>query len=247
MADRRALTPNMLRITLTGEALADFPQDSVGGYVKLVLPTGDEDVAGSEIEQLDLRSFVRRSFTVRSFDAAARALVMDVVVPGHPGPASAWAAAAQVGDAVLVHGPGPVKGLDHGADAMFLAADMAALPALAVQLERLPADARGVAVIEVLSDADRQPLQAPPGVDVHWVVSPDVRASRLAEEVRGRAWPQGRVSTWAACEFASMKQLRAYFYQERGVAREDSYLSSYWKLDASDEQHKAAKRAELEG
>ena len=118
---------------------------------------------------------------------------------------------------------------------------------LSVQLERLPADARGVAVIEVLSDADRQPLQAPPGVDVHWVVSPDVRASRLAEEVRGRAWPQGRVSTWAACEFASMKQLRAYFYQERGVAREDSYLSSYWKLDASDEQHKAAKRAELEG
>lgn len=246
--DKRPLTANMTRLTLTGPSLAEFPDACEGGYVKLLVPREPGvDVSALDVESLDPRACIKRSYTVRAIDRDAGLLTLDFVASGHPGIASTWLGRCAVGDVGLVAGPGPVASLDPKADWMLLAADMTALPALAVQLERLPRDARGIAVIEVLHEDDRQSLDAPSGVDIRWVVSPDVRASRLAESVRACPWDDRPVSFWAACEFSSMKQLRSYLFQERGIARDAGYLSSYWKLDATDEQHKLAKRADAQG
>lgn len=35
------VTANMLRVTLGGEALAGFPEDQEGGYIKFIFPTTD--------------------------------------------------------------------------------------------------------------------------------------------------------------------------------------------------------------
>ncbi|MDH5673562.1 MAG: siderophore-interacting protein [Myxococcales bacterium] len=248
VVDKRPLSTNMVRVTLGGDDLADFPPGSEGDYVKLMLPRDPGfDVAAAELQSLERSDFVMRSYTVRRLDVAARRLVLDFLVQGHAGAASSWVQAAQVGDSVLVTGPGPVKSLDASADAVFVAGDMSALPAIAAQLERLPPDARGVAVVEVLAEDDKQPLSSPEGVAVRWLVTPDAHGSRLPEAVREEPWPPGRVCLWAACEFGTMKRLRSYFFDEREADRASSYLSSYWKIDATDEQHKAAKRTEAFG
>ena len=92
---KQQLTPNMLRVTLGGPGLADFPADQTSAYIKLRLH--------------DARSGrdVTRTYTVRS----QRADEIDVDFALHEvcGPATLWAIAARPGDTVLVGGPGPRK------------------------------------------------------------------------------------------------------------------------------------------
>lgn len=241
---KRQLTPNMLRVTLVGKALHDFPPDAVGGYVKLLIPPAQSAADDDTGDGPDLGAFTKRSYTIRSVDVAAGKLVLDFVVHADGGPATAWVQAAQPGDAIQVAGPGPVKMLNPSADAVFLAGDMTGLPAMAVNLELLPRDMRGAAVIAIHCEQDRQDLDGPPGVKLHWLVSPDARSSGLADAVRALPWPGGRVSVWSASEFASMRALRSYFRDQRKVHNDDLYISSYWKLNATDEQHKLAKHAD---
>jgi NADPH-dependent ferric siderophore reductase len=39
---KQVVTPNMLRITLSGEDMHDFPADQAGGYIKLMFETGPD-------------------------------------------------------------------------------------------------------------------------------------------------------------------------------------------------------------
>lgn len=63
---------------------------------------------------------------------------------------------AKAGDSISIFGPGPATFVNLEADWFLLAADMTALPALTTNLQRLPSDARGYVVVEILSDEDRQ-------------------------------------------------------------------------------------------
>jgi len=233
---KRALTPNMLRIELTGDELSHFPEGYESGYVKLNvhLPNGKTCV---------------RSYTVRAFDHDAKTLTLDFVLHGDNGPASAWAMHVKEGEAVVIDGPGPVKLVDMSADWFLICGDMTALPAISVNLERLPSHAKGYAVIEVASEADKQAINLPEGVTLQWLVNPqpDTPNTMLADAVMALPWiDQGRPYAWLACEFTTMRRLRRYFKQDRQVAKEDLYMSSYWKMGDSDEGHKAAKKADVD-
>ena len=233
---REQITPNMLRVTLAGDALADFPTDFEGGYVKLALP---DDVGGQAL----------RSFTVRRFDRAQQQLTIDMVAHGDTGPAGRWAKRVKVGDGITIVGPGPVKGLIPEADWFLLAGDMSALPAISVNLAALPANATGHAVIEVINAQDRLPVAKPEGIELTWVVndSPLVPNTHLEDAVKILPWRAGRVAVWVAGEYTSARALRRYIRAERQVPREDTYISCYWKIGDTDEQMKAAKRADPEG
>ncbi len=236
VTSNHSLTPHMRRIRLTGEALADFPEDQESGYVKLVLGSGTGDKP------------LMRSYTIRAFDASRRELTLDFVDHGDTGPASAWARRASAGDRITIAGPGEKKLADPDADWFLLAADMSALPALAVNLERLPADARGYAVIEILSEADRQTINAPAGIDVQWIVNPDNERENtvLADAIRNIEWLPGTPYPWFAGEFSTMRILRRYFRDEQGIDKRAMYLSSYWKIGDTDEGMKRAKRMDSE-
>ncbi len=230
------LSPNMIRIVLGGQSLSDFPTDMAGGYVKLRFPVEGRNKP------------IMRSYTIRTFDPQLLELTLDFVSHGDNGPASAWAINAQIEDQIEVDGPGGVKLLDSSADWFFIAGDMTALPAIAVNLEALPEDAKGYAVIEVLSEADKQTLHAPKGVELHWVINskPDQPNSCLINAVKALPWLDGVASVWCASEFESMRSLRRYFKTERLVERGRAYASSYWKMGETDEGNKAAKRADTE-
>lgn len=239
---KQQLTPNMQRLILQGDSLRNFPEDQEGGYVKLLLPSAP----GQEVAALGLEGSIKRSYTVRACDRNRGTLILDAVSHHDGGgPATAWVGEAKAGDAINVTGPGPVERLVPDVDWVFLAGDMTALPAMAVNLERLPKAMKGHAVVAIYDEADAQDLERPEGVEVHWVVSPAPSAtSPLVKKVRALEWYPGRASVWSASEFSEMKALRSYFRDERGVPAELMYISSYWKAGASDEEHKVAKRLE---
>ncbi|MEX2326559.1 MAG: SIP domain-containing protein, partial [Pseudomonadales bacterium] len=53
-------------------------------------------------------------------------------------------------------------------------------------------------------------------------------------------------SVWVAGEFSASRRLRQYFRHERGLDKDYMYVSCYWKVGATDEGMKAAKRADPE-
>ena len=235
VASKVTLSSHMLRLELTGDDLARFPEDQESGYVKMVFPVPDG-------------SAVLRSYTVRAFDAAAQRLVLDFVDHGDSGPASTWARQAEPGATITVRGPGEKKVVDASADWVLIAGDLAALPAISVNLEQLPEDARGYCLIEVPGEGDVLPLVAPIGVDVRWIVSSDPSAPNqaLLDGLFALDWLPGTPYPWFAGEFDAMRRVRRYFRDERGIDRKRMYVSCYWKQGETDEGMKRAKRLDAE-
>ena len=228
------ITPHMLRVTLGGSEIDSFPADQESAYIKLAftVPGSDESL---------MRTYTVRHQRADQFD-------VDFVLHEPAGPAAQWAKDARPGDRIVVGGPGAKKLVDNTADWFLIAGDMTALPALSVNLEQLPADAKGHAVIEVLDASDIQPLRHPAGVELHWLVNPHPGEAPqlLVDRLRELTWLPGRPSIWAACEFSAMRALRKHFKEERQVDRRDLYISSYWKLGSSEDQHKVAKREDAD-
>ncbi|EGU46317.1 utilization protein for catechol-siderophore [Vibrio ichthyoenteri ATCC 700023] len=235
------VTPNMQRLILQGDVLADFPDDCEGGYIKLLF-----DQEGST----DLSSIAEgerpmmRTYTIRRFIADEHAIEVDFVrhitADNMCGFASRWAMNAQVGDTIEIRGPGSISSLNHTADWFILAADMTALPALSAKVRQLPRDAKGYAVIEVISEDDIQHIDVPSGIEVVWVTGD------LAGKIRQLTWLEGQASAWVACEFDAMRELRQYLRNEKAIDRDFIYISSYWKNGVSEDGHKVIKQQDAQ-
>ena len=224
------LTPHMLRVTLGGSELAGFPPDQESAYVKLIFPRPGEGDS------------LMRTYTVsRQRD---NEIDVDFAIHGGEGVAANWAVNARIGSQIVVGGPGPKKLINTDADWFLLAGDMTALPAITVNLEHLPRDARGYAVIEVIDESDIQPLIVPPNIDLQWIVNPnaDVTGRTLLSRIEQLSWLPGQPAVWAACEFNSMRALRKHFKSLCQWPKDYLYISSYWKIGNTEDQHKIAKR-----
>ncbi|MBU3020584.1 siderophore-interacting protein [Aestuariibacter sp. A3R04] len=237
------VTPNMRRITLSGKALANYPNIDSAAYVKLFF-----DFAGNplSVPPESMNEAQLRTYTVRSLDRQAQSISLDMALHGEgkqSGPASHWAKRASKGDKIIVGGPGSSKGLAEHYDWVLFAGDMTSLPAISVYLEKLPGSTQGYAVIQITSEEDKQVLVKPDGVEIKWVIG---NAPSLADVVDGLNWLPGTPGIWAACEFSSMRALRSLFVKDRNIAHEQIYISSYWREGRSEDQHKADKRKDAE-
>ena len=231
----RLLTPHMLRLTLGGQGLEGFPDDSNSAYVKLKMTSPPPDS--------DERPMIR-TYTVRDFDADKLELDVDFVMHADQGPASDWAHAAKPGDEMVILGPGPKKLVDYTADWFLLAGDMSALPAISANIEGMPADAEGHVLLEIIDEADKQALDFPANIDVQWIVNPhpDRENTYLLDAVSGIPFRDGRPSIWVAGEFSAVLAIRSYLKNECGVDRNDIYVSSYWQMGKSEDEHRVSKR-----
>ncbi len=209
------VTPHLRSITLHGESLADFVSASFDDHVKLMLDLGDAEP-------------VRRDYTPRRFDPAARELTLEFALHGD-GPASRWAAQAQPGQRVRVGGPRGSFVIPLDYDWHLLVADMSGLPAVARRLEELPTGARAIVIAQVADRADRRAFSTVADLDLIWV---DDAAAGLAT-VRTLVLPPGEGYAWCAGEAAEMAALRRVLVDEKGHDRHAIRAAAYWKRGAT--------------
>jgi NADPH-dependent ferric siderophore reductase len=201
-------------VTFTDESLADFVSPSFDDHIKLFIDTGAEEPA-------------RRDYTPRSFDNAARELVLEFVLHGD-GPASEWAAQAQPGQRVRIGGPRGSFLIPLDYDWHLLVGDETALPAIARRLEELPAGAKTMVVLQVADPADRRVLSSAAELSTTWVSD---SAACLAA-LRALQLPPGEGYVWAAGEAADMAELRRILVDEKGHDKRAIRAAAYWRRGA---------------
>lgn len=238
------LTPNMIRVVFAGPELEGFPEGREGGNCKLMIPEVGETKDAFAARLKNGPPPVRRTYTVRAFDAATQQLTIDFVAHGDDGPASRWASHVGPGGFLGFAGPSAPKVTSFEADWYLVAADPSAIPVAAVALEAMPRDAKGVVIFEVTSPEDRQDIDIPEAMDVHWLIQPDPHTPSSAQEdlVRSLNWPEGRVQTCIAGESGVIRALRGFLANEKQVPREDCYISGYWKIGLIEDAHQQEKR-----
>jgi len=240
------LTPNMIRVVFAGPELNGFPSGRDGGNCKLIIP----DVGESKTQFLERlqngHTPIKRTYTVRKFDESLQELSIDFVAHGDEGLASRWARHAKACDFLGFMGPSPAKVTEFNADWYLVCADPSAIPVAAVALEAMPRDAKGIAVFEITAPEDRQDIDAPKGIEMHWLIHPDPHTPSTAQIdfIKAMPWPEGRVQTCIAGESSVIRALRDFLANDKHVPRADTYISGYWKIGLVEDQHQQAKRDE---
>ena len=227
------LTPRMLRVVFTGPELANFAWNGPAAHIKLILgPPAAEGERG-----------LSRTYTPRHFDAARCELTVDFVLHGE-GPASTWAAQAQVGQPMLIAGPGRCYTLDAAAQWLLIAGDEAAIPAIATILEVVPDTLRTQVLIEVNDAADEFAIAAPrSNVDLRWLhraqplsghTATASAGVELSAAVAAFEPPIGTGRVYVACEADAMRKIRRQLLVDRALPREWLTTRGYWKQGATD-------------
>ncbi|MDO8731300.1 MAG: siderophore-interacting protein [Actinomycetota bacterium] len=248
------LGPHLIRVVAGGPSLADFAHDgNTDAYVKLMFADpalGLEppyDIAALRetlpAEQLP----VTRTYTVRWFDASAQKLAIDFVVHGDTGIAAPWAANAKPGDRFALSGPGSGFKPDTEARWHVFVGDLSGLPAISCAIESLPAEAEGVAHLEITQTDDIIEIANVSKVRVEWLLNPDASdAEFLARCLQEGQWPQetnkgAGVQVFAHGERESIKAVRRALAQ-REVPREAISISGYWARGRTEDIFQAEKR-----
>lgn len=188
------VTPGFVRVTFTGDDLADFGFVGIDQRVKLLLPDaqgtlpelrGSEDwyaawCALSAAEQPPMRTYTPRMLRPADPTTGTPAsVVIDFAWHPDPGPAAAWAARAQPGDIAAIVGPNGAYSATtravgwlppRDARQFLLVGDESALPAIAAILEDISAGSASVRVILELGDPRDAALLGDTGaatVEVH--------------------------------------------------------------------------------
>jgi NADPH-dependent ferric siderophore reductase len=215
------LTPRMIRIVFGGPALAAFNWNGPAAHIKLIF--------GADSAEQRAPS---RTYTPRHFDPATHQLTVDFVLHGE-GPASTWAAQAQVGQPMLIAGPGRSYALDPQAQWLLIAGDESAIPAIATILEVVPPGVRTQVLLEVDDASDEYAIApAQPHISLRWLHR---RAGlNLADEVAAFHQPAGVGQVYVACEAEVMRGIRRHLLGERALPREWLTTRGYWKQGATD-------------
>lgn len=242
---RELVTPHMVRVTFGGPDLERFEFRGFDQWFRLAIPVHGADRFDNLPQRYDLAGYLRyltlpkgtrpviRNYTVRDFRTDPVELDVDFVVHGTDGIAAPWAAAVEPGDTVgfIDQGCGwkPVP-----ADWLLLVADETGLPAVAGVLRDLPRDAVGVAIVETFDARDRQPVDAPPGVAVHWVErAPGAEPGSAAlPALRQLEFPSGAPYAFAVGESGLATGARRHLVGERGVPKANVTFCGYWKRSA---------------
>ena len=229
----QVLSPAMRRITLTGTELQGFEVNDPASYMKLIFPEPGQTEPTRPLPD-GPRATSMRTYTPLAVRPEAQEVDVDFVLHGE-GPASTWAAQAQVGQVLFLMGPGPGYKLDLQAQEQFLIGDDSALPAVETILACLPATSRVRVLMEVADAAEERALHSPAQLDVQWVVREgDHRHAGLALEtaLRRAGPPSAHACIYLACEAGAMRRIRQLLTGELGVARSQIVGRGYWKLDA---------------
>ncbi|WP_125776993.1 siderophore-interacting protein [Antribacter gilvus] len=186
----KQVTPGMVRVTLGGEGIAALTLQGYDQWFRLFLGRPGQDMLRLPTRTSNLGWYAQylatpkpnrpwvRSYTIRAARPDLDEIDVDFVVhtaeDGAVGPGCGFATGCSVGDQVGILDQGVGYNPRHEHDWTLLVADESGLPAVAGICESLPESTRGLAIIEVATDADRQEFRTPAGVEVRWVLRDSV-------------------------------------------------------------------------
>jgi NADPH-dependent ferric siderophore reductase len=231
------ITPHLVRVTLSGDALDGFVSVGFDDHAKLFFPdpvTGELNrptvTEEGPVWPEGMRP-VMRDYTPRAFDPVARTLQIDFALHYPGGPATQWAEQAQVGQTLGVAGPRGSFVVPTAFDWHLLMGDDTALPAIARRLGELPTGARAVVLVEVDSPEDRIDLPSDAKLDVQWIYrnAAGSGATPLLDALRAMPMSDGTFHSWIACETAQAKLLRTYLIAECKANPKWIRASGYWR------------------
>lgn len=239
------LTPSMRRITFTGENLGSYAVPDQIHCRLLFQQTGTEDPQwprlgddGRIVWPQGGGKLDSRIYTIRAIDAGAGKLEIDFFMHASTGPGVRWAGNAAPGNVVgllgpAAHGPKP-------AGHYVLGGDETGLPGIARILETLPAETRGIALIEVAGPQEKQHLAAPTEMEIRWLFreeAPPGTTDLLPEAIRSITWPDRHddLFVWAGCEYTAFRTITKYLREEVKLARSHRVTFSHWRRGMSEE------------
>ncbi|WP_462164669.1 siderophore-interacting protein [Pseudoalteromonas xiamenensis] len=242
---KRYITPNLLRITVSGDELRGFPEGYHGAHIKLFFAnriTGKLELPTREASgaiRWPADRPITRAYTVRAFRANQNELDIDFVVHGDKSPASGWAVNAEIGSELGVAGPGGPDPLLAPADWHVLAGDLTAVPAISALLEHLPENALAAVFIEIESDRDIHFIKAPSGVHIHWLKRVQGQPTPLASAIQTVSLPPNTtsVSAFIAGENSAVLACRKQLIEDFGLTKQQLYAIPYWRRGQDEETY----------
>jgi NADPH-dependent ferric siderophore reductase len=218
------LTPTMQRVVFTAPELADFSYRPGQDVMLLVEVDGGRPV--------------RRRYTIRSLDRAARRLTLGIVRHGD-GPGERWLRAAKPGDAIEGIGPRGKIFIQPDADWHLFTGDFSALPAYLTMAGSLPAGTPATLILEVPGPDDEQPMDPPAGANVIWRHQqgrPAGDPAALVEALASVPLPPGRGHAYLAGEAKVVLALRETL-AARGMDPAHMSPKAYWGRGKANASH----------
>lgn len=261
------LSPHWMRVTLGGGEIEQFRPMGYDQWFRIFLPLGgDEGLERLPAKANKLFGYLRylripdgvrpvmRNYTVRAYRAATATEVAEIDVDfvlhgsaedGTAGPASRWAETCEPGESVVIIDEGLAFNPERGVDRVVLVADETGLPAVAGICATLPAEASGLAIVEVPSAEDALDFEHPAGITVRWVVREHgVKPGTLAlQALRETALPDAPFHAYLVGEQALPTDGRRHLVTERGVSKDLVSFCGYWRVGAASPAPKSARTA----
>ena len=230
------LSPAMRRITLRGAELEGFEPTAPASYLKLIFPEPGQTEPARPLPDAP-RPTAMRTYTPLAVRPDLHEVDVDFVLHG-VGPASTWAAQAQIGQVLYLMGPGPGYAVDSSASQHLLLADDSALPAVENILATLPANAYVKVLLEVVSASEERKLTSRASMSVQWLprgtdhrsAGQPLEKAVLALHAVQPIAPGTKI--YLACEAAAMRRIRKVLTDQLGIDRSNIVGRGYWKLDA---------------
>ncbi len=237
-----AVTPKMLRVTLTGDDLTGFTSSGFDDHVKLFFPKDGESEPvfpvlgpGGRFLVDEAARPVARDYTPRRFDAAANEL--DIYFAIHEaGPATRWALDAKPGSRIGVGGPRGSFVVPDDFDWYLFAGDETALPAIGRRLEELRVGARAIVLAEVEGASEQQSFDSAAFVTMTWLhrgAQEAGTATLMEDALRALELPDGDGFAWIACEVEAAKRLRRILVDQHRHPKSWLKAAGYWKKGAA--------------
>lgn len=224
---REWLTPGYIRLRLAGTELRGFTAPGADDHVRLFLaPPGSPAPPAPE----QWREFDSREYTPVASDPEAGWVDFDVLVH-EGGGGSEWASHAPIGSVAAVGGPRRTNTVAGRPDAVFLAGDETAIPAITRFLRQRPPGTPARVLVEV-SEVNRQvPLPIDDATHLTVLVRPSERLATALDSLALRDRPAGNVLGFVAAESSVVPVARQLLHERWGLPPAAVIIKGYWRKD----------------
>ncbi len=227
LLSRTWLTPAYVRVRLAGPDLRGFAAPGADDHVRLFLaPPGSAAPPAPE----QWREFDSREYTPVANDPDAGWVDFDFLVHA-VGTGSDWASNARLGSVCAIGGPRRSNSVAGEPDALFLAGDETAIPAITRFLSQRRPGLPARVLVEVSQDNVQVPLPVDEATDLTVLVRPGELLTEALAGLAASDRPDGNVLAFVAAE-SSVVPVARELLQERWALPADAFIvKGYWRHD----------------